>query len=487
MASSGACPGGGTTRRSSRKAPPTPWRSMRSTATRSRPTKWRSSAPYGEPVSTVNEPRPLAPVDPTVRTRVPVLAGGGVLVAVAGDDQRDVALGSLAQQGVVDGEHVGPEGVDPGGDVGCRGPLDRRRLVGAGLVGGGEGRVGHPQDADTGDLGDRAVEELDVVDRGQGLAVSRGVVVAGDQQVRHLHRADQVAEAALDREPERRQITGVEDGLHLEVLGQAPRDLQPQRVGVDVADVQDPHLVPGHRPADPGTGHGVQLGHLVAQHLHPLADDRDVVDVPADGGQQRRRPLERPFEAGVLESVGVVAVPGPAEQEGHGHHRTGRTGQGMGPAPAGDERPGQGAGHHRGGQRPPGERPEQRLEVGRHLRLQPVAGGVGGQEGLEPLDADFVDLGRQPDRRGVGGGRDLSQGREAEFRPAGAEVGPDGHPARADRALRHGDRAQRQEPGGRAEEDHEQIGESPAHDPMVPAGGAAQDAALRPLASPDRG
>ena len=40
-------------------------------------------------------------------------------MAVAGHDQRDVALGRLAQEGVVHGEHVGAEGVDPGGDVGC--------------------------------------------------------------------------------------------------------------------------------------------------------------------------------------------------------------------------------------------------------------------------------------------------------------------------------------------------------------------------------
>ena len=353
---------------------------MRSTATRSGPTKWSSSASYGDAGVDGERAEPGRAGRAHGEDEGPVLADGGVLVAVAGHDQRDAALGRLAQQGVVDGEHVGPEGVDPGGDVGCGGPLDPRRLSRAGLVGGGEGRVGHAQDADCADLGDGAIEEHDVGNRGQGLAVPGRVVVARHQQVRHLHRGDKLAEAAFDGQPERRQVTGVEDGGDLEVLGQAPRHLQSERVRVDVADVEDPHLVPGHGPADLGTGHGIELGHLVAQYLYPFADHRDVVDVLADGGQQRRCPLERPLEAGVLEGFGVVAVPGPAEQDSDGHHRTDRTGQGVGPAAAGDQCPGQGPGHHRGGQGPPGEGPKQRFEVGRHLRLQPVAGGVAGQE-----------------------------------------------------------------------------------------------------------
>src|SRR5207302_5955515 len=95
---------------------------------------------------------------------------------------------------------------------------------------------------------------------------------------------------------------------------------------------------------------------------------------------------------------------------------------------------------------------------------------------LQALDADLVDLAGQRERDGVGGGRDLAQWREAELRPAWAEAGPHRHLAGADPAVGHGD-AQRQEPGGRAEESHEQIGESPAHESMVPAGERPEQAA----------
>src|SRR5207237_1355913 len=70
---------------------------------------------------------------------------------------------------------------------------------------------------------------------------------------------------------------------------------------------------PGRGGGD--TGVGVQLAHLVAEHLDPLADVGEPVHVAPNGGEERRRPLEGTFEARFLEGVGVVALPGRAEEQ----------------------------------------------------------------------------------------------------------------------------------------------------------------------------
>ena len=225
------------------------------------------------------------------------------------------------------------------------------------------------------------------------------VVVARHQQVRHLHRGDHLAEAAFDGQPERGQVTGVEDGRHLEVLGQPPGHLQPERVGVDVADVQDPHLVAGHGAADLGTGHRVQLGHLIAQNPDPLADDRrcrrrasarwPAAPVPARAAlrsgpcrRPRRRSRARPRRAGRR------PWPGPGRT---GQRRRSSAGGGRVPRPA---------------RRPPPPRPgPARRTPAAAVRGRPRPPTAAGRRGRRcrgaswrPLDAHLVDLGRQRDR-----------------------------------------------------------------------------------------
>ena len=84
-----------------------------------------------------------------------------------------------------------------------------------------------------------------------------------------------------------------------------------------------------------------------------------------------------------------------------------------------------------------------------------------------------------------------SGGRRSSVRP-GAEVGPHRDPAGTDPALGDGDGAERQQRGGRAEESHEQIGDSPAHTSHGPRSGTAR-VVVRPfhssvrVASLDRG
>jgi hypothetical protein len=288
-------------------------------------------------------------------------------------------------------------------------------------------------------------------------------MVARHQQVGHLHRGHHVAQAPFERNAERGEISGVENGRHVELLGEPAGDLETEGVGVNVADVQDADLVAAQRAADLAAGRRIQVGHLIAQHPDPLTDVVDVVDMLPHRCEQRWRPLEGTFEPGLVERLGVVAAPGAPEEEGHRRHAGRRSGQRVGPTPPRNERAGQRPGQGRHHQGPPGERPQQGLEIVGDLGAKPVPGIVGLEDVLETVDTDLVDLACQRDRSRVCGGRDLPERREPKFGAAGAEVGPDRHTTRADLALRDGDGAERQQRRGRAEEGHEQIGESPAH------------------------
>ena len=99
--------------------------------------------------------------------------------------------------------------------------------------------IGDPEDAHPADLDDLPVEQGDVGMGVEAAAVGGRVVVAGHEVVGDRDLVDQVADAVLARQPEAGQVTGVDDGGHVEALGQAASQLHAERVEVDVAHVED--------------------------------------------------------------------------------------------------------------------------------------------------------------------------------------------------------------------------------------------------------
>jgi hypothetical protein len=165
----------------------------------------------------------------------------------------------------------------------------------------------------------------------------------GTKQVRHVDVVDEPADARLERAPVRGEVARVEHGVDVEAVGQLLHQLDPERVRVEVATwrirvspVATPLAVAAYRP-------DTCRDSVCTRPLTPV----EVADRALRGGEDRRCPLERPLEAGLVEGVGVVAVPGPQEGEPPPLRATGGAEDGVGQAPVAHERAGD-APRHRG-------------------------------------------------------------------------------------------------------------------------------------------
>ena len=194
-------------------------------------------------------------------------------------------------------------------------------------------------------------------------------------------------------------------------------------------------------------------------------------DLALHGLEDRRCPLQRTFEAGRLEGVGVEALPGRGLQTANGDE-AGRGAEGhVAPAAAREQRAGHGAGEHRHDEGPHDEVPHERGDVDAGLRLEApervvVAGQVTG-----PLDVELGDAGLDL-QRGVVGVDDHPTERGQLQHGVAAPAPPhrDAYVARADAALGRHER-QRRDCGERAAHDRG-VGKGPSEPSAVAGAGA---------------
>ena len=99
-------------------------------------------------------------------------------------------------------------------------------------------------------------------------------------------------------------------------------DLQAERVEVDVADVEQPHLV-GIGGRHRSGGHLAELVDLAGQHLQPASHALQVPELALDRIHHRGGPLQRAGVPGLLEGVGPVAGPD-QPQPTHRHQQRSR-------------------------------------------------------------------------------------------------------------------------------------------------------------------
>ena len=300
---------------------------------------------------------------------------------------------------------------------------------------------------------------------GEVPAVRRGVVVARHEVVGHRHLVDQGADAVLAGQTEAGEVAGVDDGLHLEALGQAPGQLQPERVEVHVADVQDARVaVEG---GSQGIGCGAEeLVELPGQVRQPVADAGQRPDLALHGLEDRRGPLQRAFEAGCLEGIGVEALPGGGLQPADGD-QAGRGAEGhVAPAPAREQRAGHRAGEHRHDEGTHDEVPHERGDVDAGLGLEAAERVVVAGQVTGPLDVELGDTGLDL-QRGVVGVDDhpTERGQLEDGVAAPAPPHRDAHVARADAALGRHER-QRRDRGERAAHDRG-VGKCPSEPAAV--------------------
>ena len=118
-----------------------------------------------------------------------------------------------------------------------------REHLGAGVVVTGalvgrEPGVPRADDGEPGDLDLRVVEDGDVRQGGHPVRRHDGVVVAADEDVGHVQRADGGDRPVLRRAAPVDDVAGVEHAVHLELARHLAHQVEAGRVEVDVGDVQ---------------------------------------------------------------------------------------------------------------------------------------------------------------------------------------------------------------------------------------------------------
>ena len=128
-------------------------------------------------------------------------------------------------------------------------------------------------------------------------SVGKGIVVAGHVQIGNADLIDERPDAGLDRFSERRQVTGVEHGADIEPLREGPGDLDPDRVGMDIADMEDRDRVflrSEHRLRDEGDqlreagGETLEAGSQTVERAEALVDRSDHLRGALQGTSELR-------------------------------------------------------------------------------------------------------------------------------------------------------------------------------------------------------
>ena len=157
----------------------------------------------------------------------------------------------------------------------------------------GEARVGHAEDAHPADVGHVAVEDGDVGVAGQRGPVLGRVVVPRHEVVGHVELVDEVADAGLAVEPERRQVAGVDHRLHGEG-GRPGRGRSPAPCGFRWMSLMWRMRTSLGSAAGTGAGgHLAELVDLPGQHLEPAPHAVEVAELALHGVDHRGRPLQR--------------------------------------------------------------------------------------------------------------------------------------------------------------------------------------------------
>ena len=182
-------------------------------------------------------------------------------------------------------------------------------------AGGRHHRVVEAEDPDPADVDHPPVDGGHPLRGRYGATVGGRVVVAGDEVVRHPEVVEQIAEGFLEREPERRRVTGVDDGIHRERLREVACEVHPDRVQVDVRHVQDRHVAAttGDVGGDAGR---VEVRESLRQHIDPGIDTAGGSG--CDRLQQWPPESQRSVIGGLLEASRVVTG---ERREQHHRHR----------------------------------------------------------------------------------------------------------------------------------------------------------------------
>ena len=251
----------------------------------------------------------------------------------------------------------------------------------------------------------------------QPTPVGRRVVVAGHEVVRDGDLVHEGADVVLPGQPEAGQVAGVDDGGHVEALGEAAGQLDAERVEVDVADVEDAGVTVDRGSEGVGGG-SHQLVELTGEVGQPIADAAERPDLALHRLERRRSPLEGAFESGRLEGGRAELLPGPALQEADRHHAADGTEQEVAPPTARQERPDHGPGQRGDHQGLDDQLDDERRDVDAGVVFEAPhrIGEPGDRAG--PVEIDLGDAGLDLERRVMRVDDHAPEGRDVDHRVA---------------------------------------------------------------------